>query len=429
MMMIVVLTVGVLLNRISWVDIINPSNIEGYTVLLFLFLFGQFALMRFIDHNTREIRNVNSVIRFSRIGIWISQILLSSLAIALLIEIIFISKYHTVLLTAICWIAYGVSIIFTGILTHMFFSWYKKQRNIITIVYGLASITIVLNLVVTLIFSITILSSRPEEVRQFLVSSGIFISQGSFTAVLDNLYQFSSIAMFLVMWFATAVLLQYYARRIGKVRFWILISLPLAYFLSQFISDILDISMILAADPVLVGIILTSIFTISLVVGGVLFGIAFISLSSKFHKTSPIKNYLVIAGYGFMFLLISNNGILLSTLPYPPYAVLSVTFIGVASYSILLGIYSSAIAASNDAELRKSIRKFAFREGKLLDSISLAEVQKVLQDRASQLWSENQKFVSDEIGFTTLSKEEVELQIKEIMEELLEVRSRKNRQS
>ena len=117
-------------------------------------------------------------------------------------------------------------------------------------------------------FSITILSSRPEEVRQFLVSSGIFISQGSFTAVLDNLYQFSSIAMFLVMWFTTALLLHYYARRIGKVRFWILISLPLAYFMSQFISDILDISIILAPDPVLVGIILTFVFTIRLVVGG-----------------------------------------------------------------------------------------------------------------------------------------------------------------
>jgi hypothetical protein len=127
-----------------------------------------------------------------------------------------------------------------------------------------------------------------------------------------------------------------------------------------------------------------------------------------------------------MFLLISNNGILLSTLSYPPYGILSVTFIGVASYSILLGIYSSAIVASNDSELRKSIRKFALNEGKLLDSIGIAEIQKILQDRASQMWSENQKFVSNEIGFSTLSKEEVEMQVKEIMEEIIEVKSRKN---
>ena len=78
---------------------------------------------------------------------------------------------------------------------------------------------------------------------------------------------------------------------------------------------------------------------------------------------------------------------------------------GVASYSILLGIYSSAIVASNDAELRKSVRKFALGEGKLLDSIGAAEVQKILEDRASQLWLESQKFMSEEVGFTTLTKE------------------------
>ena len=42
------------------------------------------------------------------------------------------------------------------------------------------------------------------------------------------------------------------------------------------------------------------------------------------------------------------------------------------------------------------------------------------------MWSENQKFVSNEIGFSTLSKEEVEMQVKEIMEEIIEVKSRKN---
>ena len=78
-----------------------------------------------------------------------------------------------------------------------------------------------------------------------------------------------------------------------------------------------------------------------------------------------------------MFLLISNNGVLIATVPYPPYGILSVSFLGVASYSILLGIYSSAIAASNDVALRKSIRKFALGEGKLLDSIS-AGVQKIV---------------------------------------------------
>jgi len=45
--------------------------------------------------------------------------------------------------------------------------------------------------------------------------------------------------------------------------------------------------------------------------------------------------------------------------------------------------WASIPQLTNDAELRKSIRKFALGEGRLLHSISLAEVQKILQDRAS----------------------------------------------
>ena len=91
------------------------------------------------------------------------------------------------------------------------------------------------------------------------------------------------------------------------------------------------------------GIILTTLFTISLVIGGILFGIAFIKLSSRFSKSDAIRNYLIVAGYGFMFLLITNDGILLATVPYPPFAAQSVSFIGVGiSFSILSGIHSSA---------------------------------------------------------------------------------------
>ena len=42
---------------------------------------------------------------------------------------------------------------------------------------------------------------------------------------------------------------------------------------------------------------------------------------------------------------------------------------GVANYSILLGIYSSVIVTSNNIELGRSIRKFALEEEKLLESI------------------------------------------------------------
>lgn len=42
-------------------------------------------------------------------------------------------------------------------------------------------------------------------------------------------------------------------------------------------------------------------------------------------------------------------------------------------------------------------------------------------------WLENQKYISNEVGFSTLTKEEVETQVEEIMKELVENRSGKNR--
>jgi len=40
-------------------------------------------------------------------------------------------------------------------------------------------------------------------------------------------------------------------------------------------------------------------------------------------------------------------------------------------------------------------------------------------------WLENQKYISNEVGFSTLTKEEVETQVEEIMKELVENRSEK----
>jgi hypothetical protein len=425
-LMIVILTLGILFNRISWVDI-TISGVGIYTTLLILFLLGQFILLAFIDKSSKEIRNASLIIRASRVAIWLSQILLSILVTTLLVEIVTVSTYHTNLLIVTNFISYGVSIVFTGLLTYKFLSWFTRQRNAVTVVYGAASLIILVDLVVTLLFSVTILSSRPDEVRQFLVSSGIFIRQDSFASILNIAYQVSSVAMFIAMWGATAMLLYHYSKRVGKIRFWILVALPLVYFLSQFVSSIQDISMFLVPDPVLIGSVLASIFTISLVVGGILFGIAFIKSSSKFSENEIIRNYLIVAGYGFMFLLISNNAVLLATVPYPPYAILSVAFIGVASYSILVGIYSAAVAASNDVELRKSIRNLALGEGKLLDSIGTAEVQRAIEDRASRMLAESQKYMEEEIGFSPLTKDEVAKHIEVVIKELEEARARKGK--
>ena len=45
-------------------------------------------------------------------------------------------------------------------------------------------------------------------------------------------------------------------------------------------------------------------------------------------------------------------------------------------YLVPIGIYSSAISVAEDSKLRQSIRSFAVRESRLLDSIGMAEIER-----------------------------------------------------
>ena len=54
---------------------------------------------------------------------------------------------------------------------------------------------------------------------------------------------------------------------------------------------------------------------------------------------------------------------------------------GLASYLVLIGIYSSAISISEDSRLRSSIRNFAIKEANLLDSIGTAHMEQEIQKK------------------------------------------------
>ena len=51
----------------------------------------------------------------------------------------------------------------------------------------------------------------------------------------------TAILSFVSVWIASAVLMSTYSRRIGKIRYWTIISIPLIYFLFPFEKNVVDI--------------------------------------------------------------------------------------------------------------------------------------------------------------------------------------------
>jgi hypothetical protein len=76
--------------------------------------------------------------------------------------------------------------------------------------------------------------------------------------------------------FATVLLLKHYSNKIGKAKYWILVSILLAYFLTEFQTILIYLfTPIRQTDPILFGFTYTLVFSASKPIGGILFGNAF----------------------------------------------------------------------------------------------------------------------------------------------------------
>jgi hypothetical protein len=104
-------------------------------------------------------------------------------------------------------------------------------------------------------------------------------------------------------------------------------------------------------------------------------------------------------------LLFSSKDISNIILPsYPPLGIVGISFIGLSSYLLLVGIYSSATIAARDITLRKYLFKKIEHDTSLLNNIAYAENEieiqknvKSLLDYSSQ-WQEEQNNTQLEIN-------------------------------
>jgi hypothetical protein len=104
---------------------------------------------------------------------------------------------------------------------------------------------------------------------------------------------------------------------------------------------------------------------------------------------------------------------------YPPFGLATVSLMGLAAYLVLVGIYSSAISMSEDSKLRQSIRQFALREAKLLDSIGTAQMEQEIRKKVLAFTKQNQDRMTEETGIhPSLTDEDVKAYLEQVINEV-----------
>ena len=294
-----------------------------------MFAVGQYTILAFAESERKDIEyKVSSHIIGRHLidkAVTISQYALLAILASVILQMVFTSSYHVFSLRAIIFISYGLSFALLALLAKRFFSWFKPNRNLVVLVYALAVSMLSINSAITIIYLNYEFVNAPEFIRIIKSLTGGYESSD---IVFGSAYTLTSVLSFILMWAATILLLKHYSRRVGKAKYWIAVGIPLAYFLSQFQPLFLySFGDLRLEDPVIFGIVYNLIYTLAKPAGGILFGIAFWTIA-KHLSNQTVKKYMLISAFGIMLLFTANQPTFLLLVPYPPFGLVTVSFMG-----------------------------------------------------------------------------------------------------
>jgi hypothetical protein len=167
------------------------------------------------------------------------------------------------------------------------------------------------NLVSGAILTSLIMNDRPTQIVQFVGGSASY-SVGKYQFE-RTIYTITSIASFGSLWITTALLLNYYKEgTIKAIKYWIVLFIPLIYFVLNLLSKPIVINLLgsyLTEDPVTFTIILTGILSLSKPIGGFTFALAFLTISKVVSYEKNIKSYMAISGWAIFLLFTADQAV------------------------------------------------------------------------------------------------------------------------
>ena len=414
------LLIDTMINNVA--DDVIPQATSKWGILLFVILaivyaISQQLLLRFVWWKTKDIRSksflIDSLIKVVIAG----QYALVALLIIVICQILLTSQFYTALLTWTTGISYSLTVILIGILARQFFLWYRshKKDSFIVLSYATAFAIMSMSFSIALILDVYHLSSKQETVTPSSeVAWPSYDNAGWFLLTLRYIYSYADLVSFVFIWGATALLLLHYRRRLGIVKFWILITLPLIYYLTSF----LDFTGLYQPKSDLENFYYNLYGGLNSTAGGLMFAFAFLVIAKRIDNQT-VKVYMKLAAYGFILLYISSQVTLVGA-SYPPFGITTLDIGGLSSFLLLTGLYSTAVSLSRHAELRKSIRaSIEDQHSRLIDRIGMSEVQRDIDRRVRPLVQRYAEQMNTEAAVdSTISEEEIKQYINEVLHDL-----------
>ena len=431
----------------------SPSGIVLFFTLSAIPYGGGYYLIRkFIGPlNKQAVNGVSGSQRYFRITykILLITFFYNAVLLAIITYQIIVSSQYNVGLTVLSMQANAVfPVIIGAFLGYKFMSWYRSSHDTVLLFFGATFVLIAVGFVATDVAQTASFvlddSSRTEGLHEIQNSEeGIgYYQLNNFKEdpLYHNLFMTTSIPLriaFFPYWIATSLLLRKYSKRIGRLRYWLLVSLPLATYT---IATIFIFGSY--GTQLLRGIVMST----AQFVGGILFSLIFLTISRALRNgphtiqsstdqgerrstSTKLASYLMMSAFGtILYLIIAtppNHIIDWIHTPYPPFANVVWSFMGFATYLYGFGLYFSTVAISQDTRLRRSIHKLAMEEADFLQSLGTTRMKEELQKKVARLSKEQEEILKEQTGVEQkVTEEEMKQYMEEVMREINKASSR-----
>jgi hypothetical protein len=302
----------------------------------------------------------------------ITQILTFAIILIIISQILFLNKYSLTFLEVQVYLSHISALIFLPYLVFLLGGWVLRSRRHYVIILYIISLSLASsNIIISLIYlqSNFSLYGLPD-VSSYSINAYVTNQPGTYiTESLSRAFDALSLFSFLLMWIATAIFLSQYRHKMGKIKYYLLMAIPLVYYIFPLQGYFGDIFFnLLQSSPVSYSIIYILIFSATKQVGAVLFSLAFWTASTLVYD-NRIRKSLLISSIGMAILFGTFEISPLQYHVYPPYGFITQAFIPLGAYLLLAGVFTSAKVISRDAAVRKEFYKSASSQLSLLKTI------------------------------------------------------------
>ena len=400
------------------------SGIILFISLVIISTIANFVVIKYIENRTDSVRAKSKSVKILHLAVRIVQyVLLVNIGLVTMWILLF-SQYFTDSLSLTTFISNSASALLLGWFAYRFMLWFlSNKKSVVMLLYALSFLILSFSESMVAVGDTYLLIEKDDIISPDSEVTFYDFEEGTFFATFYDYYDYIDISAFLLMLGATSILLYSYSTKIRGIKLIIIIGLPLLSYISGYL-DTLNIYDTDTNPDLFSYYVFQSLSTMS---AGILFAISVWIVVRNMSDTT-IKNFMITTAYGFILFYITNSASVTVT-PYAPFGLISLSFLPLATYLILIGIYSSAFSLSQNISLRASIRNLASQNSNLLHNIGTSQMDVQLKNIMAKFKDkilQEESNMKEQTGISAnMEADEMEDYVKHVIKELVENRERR----